>query len=241
MNKLLKTYKIFIVLFLICATLLTTFAFATDNDFIYTTSFARTVMRAAIGLEEKKDSYDINSDGVVTVEDSRIALRRSVNLPDYAPTTVTTTVIETTTKIEETTKPKQQIGVLSACNLSVTELQNRLKGNLKQYAATFLLAEEEYNVNAVFLAAVAALESGWGSSWLAQNKNNLFGWKAGSGFKYFNSVQEGIMFVARNLRNNYLTPGGSCFNGYEVSDIAKCYCPGGNWASQVTNIMNIIK
>lgn len=229
---------------LICALIVATTEFISNaENNLYSSSYARLIMRAAINLEEKKDVYDINNDGEITTEDARIALRRAINLSDYAPSTtkkVTTTIIPSTTTTT-TTRLYQQKGVLSTCGLTINTLANGLHGNLKKYAADFLEAEKIYNVNAVFLSAIAALESGWGSSSLARNKNNFFGWKGGSGFMSFNTPREGILFVARNLKNNYLTPGGSCFRGYEVEDVAKSYCPGGNWARQIYGIMNMIK
>ena len=38
----------------------------------------------------------------------------------------------------------------------------------------FYYAEEEYGLNGIFLASVAIHESGWGTSSIALNKNNLF-------------------------------------------------------------------
>lgn len=209
----------------------------------YDSSYARAILRAAAGLERGNADYDLDEDGKVTSADARIALRRAARLTDYAPPTTqtTTTQIPTTTTPPTTQKQYEQIGVLSTCGLTESQLRNGLNGVLKDYADVFLEAEAEYNVNAVFLAAVAALESGWGSSWLAQNKNNLYGWKGNGGYRYFDSKTECIMFVARNLRNTYLTPGGGCFRGYEVEDIERNYCPGGGWASQVRGIMSMIK
>ena len=78
------------------------------------------------------------------------------------------------------------------CGLSVEELSPVLKG-LSDYAEEFLAAEEKYGVNAVFLASLAAFESGWGKHCFRQN--NLFGW----GKKEFCSKEECIDFVARRI------------------------------------------
>ena len=45
-------------------------------------------------------------------------------------------------------------------------------------AEYFYYAEKQYKINGVFLAAVAVHESGWGTSTIAKNKNNLFGYGA---------------------------------------------------------------
>ena len=215
----------------------------------YTAATARTILRVAAGLEVGNSDYDIDGDRKVTAADARIALRRAAKLSDYpAPTTTTTTIVTTTVApttiptTEPTTEKKYyQIGVLSTCSLTESQLYNGLKRNLKQHAWAFLEAERQYNVNAVFLSAVAALESGWGTSSVARNRNNFFGWKGQGGYRYFDTPAEGIIYVAKHLRNNYLTPGGGCFHGYNIEDIAICYCPGGGWASQVKSLMRTIE
>ena len=36
--------------------------------------------------------------------------------------------------------------------------------------------EKKYNINGIFLASMAIHESGWGTSQIAQDKKNLFGY-----------------------------------------------------------------
>ena len=45
-------------------------------------------------------------------------------------------------------------------------------------AGVFFEIEQKYNINGVFLASVAIHESGWGTSLIAKDKNNLFGYGA---------------------------------------------------------------
>lgn len=213
---------------------------------IYDARYARQILRASAQLEEELPEYDLNEDGNVTAQDARLALRRAAKLPDYEliiveTTSMITTTTEPTTVVTTTEKHYSQVGVLSTCGLTEGQLYNGLKRNLKQYAWAFLEAEKQYNVNAVFLAAVAALESGWGTSSVARNRNNFFGWKGSGDYMYFDTPADGIMHVAKFLKKNYLTPGGSCFHGYEVEDVQRCYCPGGDWARQVRGIMNTIR
>ncbi len=72
----------------------------------------------------------------------------------------------------------------------------------------FKLAEAEYGVNAAFLAAVAVHESGKGTSRIAREKNNLFGWGAVDVDPFvrastFDSLEDGIKTVAAWLRAKY--------------------------------------
>lgn len=150
---------------------------------------------------------------------------------------------ETAAIIEkQATEPEQQsgLGVLSCSNLTAEQLASGLYEPLKQYAECFIQAEKQTGVNAIFLASVAALESGWAKSEVAQSKNNLFGWTSKSGYRSFDSKEECIAFVAEQLKALYLSPEGIYFNGYDVSDVNIRYNGRQSWADTVTQIMGEI-
>lgn len=120
---------------------------------------------------------------------------------------------------------------------------------LKNNAKYFYYAEEQYNINGVFLAAIAVHESAWGTSSIARNKNNLFGYAAYDRDPYnsasnFSSYSEGIDLVARVLMKNYLNPSGEqlpdgsiasgkFYNGKTISAVNKRYATDKNWANCV--------
>lgn len=128
--------------------------------------------------------------------------------------------------------------VTQPCGLTREQLSRGLKGNLKNYAQDFLDAEDTYGVNAIFLASIAAWESGWGSSNAAVNKNNFFGYGPGI---YFSSPREGIKTVANSLSKNYLSPNGKYYKGATFKGVGSTYCADGSyWAGDVCNIANTI-
>lgn len=111
-------------------------------------------------------------------------------------------------------------------------LEKGLLYDLKPYATDFIQAQETYHIDAVFLAAVAAEESGYGR--YTFRKNNIFGY----GTKDFDSVPQCIDYVASKLRDNYLTPEGVYFEGCGVPEIAIHYNNGSEtWIKNVTQIM----
>lgn len=116
-----------------------------------------------------------------------------------------------------------------------------LQGDLIPLEDAFLSAESTYGVDASFLAAVAALESGWGKSELAREKNNLFGWRGADGYMAFDSPEDCIDHVAEYLAEEYLDPDGLYYNGLSVEDVAENYC-GGNadWVKMVEEIMQSV-
>lgn len=117
----------------------------------------------------------------------------------------------------------------------------------------FYYAEQSYGINGVFLASLAIHESGWGTSNIALNKNNLFGYQAYdsssySSAKQFNSYSEGIDFVARILIKYYLNSNGTEIYGGEVADgryysgntiksVNKYYASDSNWSMAIYKIM----
>ncbi len=116
------------------------------------------------------------------------------------------------------------------CNLTAEELAPVLKG-LSDYAEEFLAAEEKYGVNAVFLASLAAFESGWGSHCFREN--NLFGW----GKKEFRSKEECIDFVARRISEWYLAEEGKYYNGAGLGGVNACYNGSAVWYDCMIGMM----
>lgn len=124
------------------------------------------------------------------------------------------------------------------------------KNNIfKDNAQYFYYAEKQYNVNGVFLAAVAIHESGWGGSSIASNKNNLFGYGAYDRDPYnsayeFSDYSEGIDLLARVFAKYYLNPKGTkiydgniadgCYyNGETLTGVNKKYATDKKWANGV--------
>ncbi len=83
--------------------------------------------------------------------------------------------------------------------------KNRTGGQLWDTGGIFLAAQEEFGINALLVFAMACLESGYGTSQFAVQRNNLFGWSAFDSApgmaSYFSSVEQGIReHMGINLR-----------------------------------------
>ena len=117
----------------------------------------------------------------------------------------------------------------------------------------FYYAEQEYGLNGVFLAAIAIHESGWGTSNIALNKNNLFGYMAYDGNAYasaksFSTYSECIDLLAIVLVKYYLNSvwteiyggeieEGKYYNGSTLTGVNTRYASDSEWANKVYNIM----
>ena len=147
--------------------------------------------------------------------------------------------------------------------LSIEQFKKVLTGNSQDKNNVFnenyeylYYAEKQYNVNGIFLAAVAIHESNWGTSKMAQNKKNLFGYGAydsnpSDNSYVFNTYAEGIDLLARVFSKYYLNPkgtliynnekaSGSHYNGATVSGVNKHYATDKNWSSAVYKWMQYL-
>ena len=103
---------------------------------------------------------------------------------------------------------------------------NRSDTKLNDIGAGLYTAEQEYNVNGLYLLGIASLESGWGTSGLATKSNNIYGLVG----KKFNSIDDCSEYMGKLLRENYIN------KGYDtLAKIQTKYCPGGGskWISDI--------
>ena len=120
------------------------------------------------------------------------------------------------------------------CGYSAEELSKGLSGELFCLAEDFFAAEEKYGVNALFLCAVAALESGWGK--YCFRPNNIFGWSG----KDFESKADCVDFVASKIAENYLSENGKYYSGKNLSGVNAFYNGNDFWEKKVAEIMALI-
>lgn len=137
--------------------------------------------------------------------------------------------------------------------LTLEQFKKVLSGNsadtkhiIEDNAKYFYYAEKQYNINGIYLAAMAIHEGGWGKSKIANDKKNLFGYGAYDRNPYSNSYNfetyaEGIDLVARALVKNYLNEKGTkiydnqkatgkYYNGPTLTGVNTKYASDKNWA-----------
>lgn len=123
----------------------------------------------------------------------------------------------------------------------------------RENAEYFYYIEQAYGINGVFVAAIGIHESSWGTSKIATNKKNLFGYGAydmnayASAYEY-NGYAAGIDMIARVLMKNYLNPKGTViynneiatgkyYNGNTLTAVNKKYATDKKWANGVYSWM----
>lgn len=120
----------------------------------------------------------------------------------------------------------------------------------------FYNAEKKYNINGLFLASIAIHESAWGTSQIANDKNNLFGYGSYDATPYessfeFTDYSEGIETVAKSLVKYYLNPSGTkiydgetasawYYNGPTLKGVNTRYASDKEWHTKVFKYMETL-
>ena len=131
--------------------------------------------------------------------------------------------------------------------------KNKIFTNNSEY---FYYIEKQYNINGIFVAAVGIHESSWGTSKIALQKNNLFGYGAYDSNPYngaynFSNYSESIDLISRVFVKYYINPKGTSiyggekavgtyYNGSNLSGINKKYASDSNWANAVYSHMQYL-
>lgn len=126
----------------------------------------------------------------------------------------------------------------------VYSLMNIKGSRLAGKGAIFKEAEERYQINALYLIAHSALESAWGRSQIAKDKNNFFGIAAYDTTPYdsaksFDDVDKGILGAAKWIRENYIDNGRTHL-GNKSSGMNVLYASDPYWGEKIASIMMTI-
>lgn len=123
--------------------------------------------------------------------------------------------------------------VFSLLNINNSLLENK--------GATFKEAEEHYHINALYLLAHSSLESNWGRSKIAKDKNNFFGITAYDTTPYlsaktFDDVDKGILGAIKWIKENYIDRGRT-FLGNKASGMNVEYASDPYWGEKIASVM----
>lgn len=137
-----------------------------------------------------------------------------------------------------------------------TNLPNDTNNIFQDNYQVFYNMDKKYNINGIFLASMAIHESAWGTSQIANDKKNLFGYGSYDSTPYessfeFSDYSEGIETVAKSLVKYYLNPSGTkiydgetaagwYFNGPTISGVNTRYASDQGWHKKVFNYMELL-
>ena len=126
----------------------------------------------------------------------------------------------------------------------IYSIMNIQDSRLAGKGAIFKEAEKRYGINALYLIAHSALESAWGRSQIAKDKNNFFGIAAYDTSPYasakkFDNVDKGILGAAKWIRENYIDHGRDHL-GNKASGMNVRYASDPYWGEKIASIMMTI-
>lgn len=114
-----------------------------------------------------------------------------------------------------------------------------VSSQFKNRGYAFIKASKASGLNPIYILAHAAVESGWGSSYMAVNRHNYFGINCVDsnpdlGYTMGDGVEEGIVNGAVWISNNFYK------NGYTTLQSMKDgnYATDPQWAYKISNIMD---
>ena len=183
------------------------------------------------------------------------------NEPEQEETTKdSNTNIKSSTELKNTLSFGMQLNKPSG--LSLEQFKTVLKDDkdknniFSDNAQYFYYIEKQYSINGIFVAAVAIHESAWGTSKIALEKKNLFGYGAYDSSPYnsaynFSNYSESIDLLARVFVKYYLNPKGtniyggevatgSYYNGATLTGVNTKYATDKNWANRVYQYMQYL-
>ena len=208
-------------------------------------------------LEIQENWYKISCDGVVGYIKSESTTNLNANKKEEKQTNITQKDgSELNLKLDFNMALNQPSGLsLEQFKKVLTDERdvNKIFENNAQY---FYYIEQQYNINGLYIAAIGIHESAWGTSELAKNKNNLFGYGAYDSNPYngayqFSDYAESIDLLARVMVKYYLNSKGTkiygneialgtYYNGATLKGINTKYASDKNWANAVFSHMHYL-
>ena len=179
-------------------------------------------------------TYRIASDSkeaAIAIAEEKNASAQEVDLAN--------TLRETTVDyvLEQEEIPAYSYGEIQSMDMSipsgvtVDDLKLVTRYKLVGTEETLYQLEQEYDLNCLFLLAIASHESAYGT--MQFRKNNVCGY----GGKGFSSVNECLRTVGRALANSYLSTSGSYYKGKTIAAVNRTYAADGSWNVKVAKKM----
>ena len=128
-------------------------------------------------------------------------------------------------------------------NLTVEQIQDVLEGtSLYPLAQDYIDLEEQYGINALFILSLTIEESGWGTSRIAHDNNNISGQRINGVYREFTSKYACLKETYRLISEEYINEEGKYYVGSSsIYDINATYCPDTPKDSWANNIIEISK
>lgn len=213
-----------------CCALLFTLSCSTISSYTSPTLIAQSIEIGSVEFKNfRKDTY-------VKIEELRDVQKQNFETEDVIEEVeVAKMIVEEEYEVYPLYNP---YNLLEPSNITREQMYNLLEGTaLQSLSNGYVYMEEVYGINSLFLVSISAEESGWGTSSLAINNNNIGGIKSSDGgWAYFSDWFDCLNYKAELLYNEYWNEDGSYFNGYSIWDVNVKYCSQSHWSDNINQI-----
>ena len=133
--------------------------------------------------------------------------------------------------------------VTELSNMTVEQVQEVLEGtSLYPLASDYIELEKIYGINALFIVSLTIEESGWGTSRITHDNNNISGQRINGVYRKFKSKYACLKETYRLISEEYVNEEGKYYVGSSnIYDINATYCPDTEKDSWANNIIEISK
>ncbi len=175
-------------------------------------------------------AYRLSSDSkeaMAAIAEEKNASAQEIDLANNLRKTTVDYVLEEEEIPAYTYDQVQSMDMSVPSGVTVDDLKLVTRYKLVGTEQTLYNLEQEYNLNCLFLLAIASHESAYGTAQF--RPNNVCGY----GGKGFSSVNECLETVGRALANSYLAPGGAYYKGSTIAAVNRTYAADGSWNVKV--------
>ena len=168
-----------------------------------------------------------SEEAAAAIAEEKNASAQEIDLANSLRETTVDYVIEQEEIPAYTYAQVQSMDMSVPSGVTVDDLKLVTRYKLVGTEETLCQLEQEYNLNCLFLLAIASHESAYGTAQF--RPNNVCGY----GGKGFSSINECLRTVGKALANSYLSPSGSFYKGSTIAAVNRTYAADGSWNVKV--------
>jgi len=184
------------------------------------------LLLAALWLGAQKLSFD-SRQAAAAIAEEKNATAQEVDLANHLRERTVDKVIAQEEIPAYSYAQVQAMDMSVPSGVSVEDLKLVTRHKLVGTEETLYQLEQDYDLNCLFLLAIASHESAYGTAQF--RPNNVCGY----GGKGFSSVNECLETVGRALANSYLSPSGAYYKGSTIAAVNRTYAADGSWNAKV--------
>ena len=185
----------------------------------------------SVWLGANKLSSD-SQEAAAAIAEEKNASAQEIDLANTLRETTVDYVIEQEEIPAYTYDQVQAMDMSIPSGVTVDDLKLVTRYKLVGTEETLYQLEQDYNLNCLFLLAIASHESAYGTAQF--HPNNVCGY----GYSGFSSINECLNTVGRVLAKSYLSTDGAYYKGKTIRAVNRTYAASSTWNTKVARYMS---